>query len=193
MKATRRTFFLALFIALVLFLSLVYFGSGGQTGNQTNVDPSLQTSTELVSTLVNIPSNAISLSPISMIVYFQVVANSAPESSFEYPIVVTCYPGNLIILILIVVLTIWFSKSRFENVEQEFTSVPTILAEKLIEYFDMGELKRLCFELSIDYEDIDGETKTLIVLELIGYCKRRGRLQELIERARRHRPHVSWP
>lgn len=79
------------------------------------------------------------------------------------------------------------------NQTYDLKSLGVVLANKLDKYFDKPELVALCFELDIDYENLRGDTKIRKCQELIGYCQRRGRIQELIERARLNRPHVSWP
>lgn len=71
--------------------------------------------------------------------------------------------------------------------------IRTVLAEKLTSCFNVEELKTLCFHLCVRYDELGGDTQPVRVIELIGYCERRGRIQELIERARQDRPHISWP
>jgi len=45
--------------------------------------------------------------------------------------------------------------------------------------FDDQELRDLCFELGIDYENLPGEGKASKARELVSYCERHGRLDEL--------------
>ena len=67
------------------------------------------------------------------------------------------------------------------------------LYQVLIDYFNQGELADLAFEMDIDFEEIAGENKSGKARELIGYCQRRGRLEELMERvqSRRNFIHVT--
>jgi len=51
----------------------------------------------------------------------------------------------------------------------------------LIEKFSTAELKTLCFEFNVDYDDISGDTKRDKARELILYLKRRDRLNEFYE------------
>lgn len=59
--------------------------------------------------------------------------------------------------------------------------------------FDEGELRTLCFELGLAYEDLPGEGKSNKARELVTYLARRQRLSELIIQCRRLRPHAAWP
>lgn len=67
------------------------------------------------------------------------------------------------------------------------------LYQVLSDYFNQGELADLAFEMNIDFEEIGGENKSGKARELIGYCQRRGRLEELIDRvqSRRNFIHVT--
>jgi hypothetical protein len=65
------------------------------------------------------------------------------------------------------------------------------LREILTARFSVDELRTLCFELEIPYENLPG-TLDGLAREVIVYSERRGRLAELIETARRLRPDVEW-
>ncbi len=61
------------------------------------------------------------------------------------------------------------------------------------QHFNEGELRTLCFDLNIDYEDcLIGETKQDKVRELLLYCTRRGRVTDLVNACRQARPQVDW-
>jgi nucleoside phosphorylase len=47
--------------------------------------------------------------------------------------------------------------------------------------YDMGELKTLCFDLDVDWDELIGNTKTEKIVSLYLYCKRKGKLQDLID------------
>jgi hypothetical protein len=66
------------------------------------------------------------------------------------------------------------------------------LRDNLDTYFSVGELKSLCFDLGIDYENLSGSSKSGKVLELIQMVQRHGRLSELVDLVRQERPHASW-
>jgi hypothetical protein len=66
-----------------------------------------------------------------------------------------------------------------------------VLQNVLVNHFDMAELKDLAFDLSIDYENIPGTTKSSTARELILYCQRRGRLNELVAGIQHRRPHLN--
>lgn len=68
----------------------------------------------------------------------------------------------------------------------------TKLRQIITQYFNAGELRTLCFDLGVDYDDLPGQGKTNKVIELIGYLQRRDRLPELVEMVRQLRPNAPW-
>jgi hypothetical protein len=65
------------------------------------------------------------------------------------------------------------------------------LRDILVESFSMSELRDICFDLSIDFDDLPGESKRVKVIELIGFLQRRGRLDDLVRLVLTHRPHLT--
>jgi hypothetical protein len=57
--------------------------------------------------------------------------------------------------------------------------------------FDEGELRTLCFDLGIEYENLPGTTKADKARELVLYFEHRGRIPELLELIRNSRPETS--
>lgn len=57
--------------------------------------------------------------------------------------------------------------------------------------FNLDELKSLCFELGIDYENLGGQGKSGKTRELVGYMDRRGRIEDLARAAARMRPELA--
>ncbi|RMH21285.1 MAG: tetratricopeptide repeat-containing protein [Gammaproteobacteria bacterium] len=76
------------------------------------------------------------------------------------------------------------------NVEQPIS--PRRLRDLLLTHFDIAELNELCFELGVEFEDIPGSTLSDKSSELILYCERHDRTQELIEVCKKNRPMVKW-
>jgi hypothetical protein len=66
------------------------------------------------------------------------------------------------------------------------------LRQVLAERFSDGELRTLCFDLGIEYDDLPGEGKADKARELVAYLERRDRIPDLKEIGRRVRPDVSW-
>lgn len=58
--------------------------------------------------------------------------------------------------------------------------------------YDGEELKNLCHDLGIDYEELPGR-KSAFVRELIRYCGRHRKLPELVAVGRLSRPDIDWP
>ena len=67
------------------------------------------------------------------------------------------------------------------------------LHDLLVEYFNLEEVRLLCFNLGIDYEDLAGSNKSTKTLNLITYMQRRGTLNKLVDEVKKQRSHVDWP
>ena len=65
------------------------------------------------------------------------------------------------------------------------------LREGLTTYFSNEELKDLCFDLTIDYEEF-GQAKSELARGLVTACQQEGKLPDLIEMCEKKRPKVSW-
>lgn len=74
-------------------------------------------------------------------------------------------------------------------------SLPAELAplrDKLIQFFNKGELKGLCFDLGVPHDDLPSETRSELAQALVEHCYQRGQLPKLRQLCQRERPHVSW-
>ncbi|MCG8346308.1 MAG: SAVED domain-containing protein [Chloroflexales bacterium] len=65
---------------------------------------------------------------------------------------------------------------------------PAALRQGLTDALDEAELYDLCFDMGIDYENLPGSGKSSKVRELIRYCQRHSRYDELVETYQRLRP-----
>ena len=65
-----------------------------------------------------------------------------------------------------------------------------VLRGVLADYFSEMELRDLCFDLYIDYDDLPGSGKRGKARELIAHLQRRGRLDELVKLVLRRRPNL---
>lgn len=74
--------------------------------------------------------------------------------------------------------------------DQEFLVQLTTEMERT---FDLEELRQLCFELSLDSDNLRGEGKSAFIRELLLYLLRINRLDELMHRLRIVRPNANWP
>jgi hypothetical protein len=66
------------------------------------------------------------------------------------------------------------------------------LRQVLDTYFNESELRHLCFDLHIDYENLPGNGKGDKARELVAYCERHGCAFKLWNTVKKSRPHVSW-
>jgi predicted NACHT family NTPase len=64
------------------------------------------------------------------------------------------------------------------------------LRQLLNSHFSESELRDLCFDLELDYEQLPGDRKGDKARELIMYCERHGRIDELVTMCRKLRPHA---
>lgn len=68
----------------------------------------------------------------------------------------------------------------------------TRLRHLVITHFNESELHDLCFDLSVDYENLAGNMKSDKARELINYCQRHDRIPRLLHMCRQLRPTVLW-
>ena len=69
----------------------------------------------------------------------------------------------------------------------------TPLRKLMMQYFDLGELRTIAFDLGISYDDLRGSTRSEFVESLIGHCHRNGKLSQLLTLCRQQRGFVDWP
>ena len=62
------------------------------------------------------------------------------------------------------------------------------LRDALDNAYSDAELRDLCFELEIDYDDLPGDGQSAKARELVSYCKRRGMIAALVACVMRDRP-----
>lgn len=63
----------------------------------------------------------------------------------------------------------------------------------LFELYNLDEIETLCFDLGVDYDDLQGRAKQTKINSLITAMARHGRLPELLDYVRADRSHVVWP
>ena len=67
------------------------------------------------------------------------------------------------------------------------STLRTILDER----FNLSEIREICFEMQIDFEDLEGSSKKGKVLSLLNYCQRHSRLNELWDLCVQLRPELA--
>ena len=68
---------------------------------------------------------------------------------------------------------------------------PPKLAIIIKTYFDDNEIRDICFQLGVDYEDLPGQGKGAKARDLVQFMERRDRLDELVRKVRQVRPHIE--
>jgi len=66
------------------------------------------------------------------------------------------------------------------------------LRQILVSRLDEGELRTLCFDLGVDYDNLPGEGKANKARELVIYLERRNRIGALVETGKSLRPDIAW-
>jgi hypothetical protein len=66
------------------------------------------------------------------------------------------------------------------------------LRQNIVSHFNEGELRDLYFGMGIDYDDLPGQSKKDKARELIAYCQRYSRLDDLVAKLRELHPTASW-
>lgn len=61
------------------------------------------------------------------------------------------------------------------------------------QHFSLPEIRKICFDLGIDYEHLPGEEKVSKIISLLQYLERRGKVERLLNQLRSDRPNVVWP
>lgn len=61
----------------------------------------------------------------------------------------------------------------------------------LDKYFNLSEIRTLCFDLSIPYEDFGGEGKKEKAAELVQYAERFGKFDQVVAYVQQARPHAN--
>jgi hypothetical protein len=70
------------------------------------------------------------------------------------------------------------------------TVSPTGLRTAMRTVYNLAELKILCADLAVDYENLGGERLENRILELISFMRRRGRYEELVRKVLADRPTI---
>jgi hypothetical protein len=66
------------------------------------------------------------------------------------------------------------------------------LRENLMDSFSLEEVQSLCFDLGIEFDDLEGRRKTNKVESLLSYMERRDRIPDLVRVCSQKRPNVVW-
>lgn len=67
------------------------------------------------------------------------------------------------------------------------------LLQLLVRHFNQDELDNLLFEMGEQPDMLPSGNLTSRAQAIVQHMERRGRIDDLIEACRRHRPHVAWP
>ena len=73
------------------------------------------------------------------------------------------------------------------------TTTLSHLYQLLDQFFNEEELRTLCFDLDIDYDNLGGRGKAANARELVQRLQREGRLPDMLTLTRQRRPDVPWP
>jgi hypothetical protein len=71
-------------------------------------------------------------------------------------------------------------------------TAPAGLVRKLVTHFDDNELRQLCHDMNIDYEQLRGQDKQAKARALVQLCERTLRIPALIDLCEESRPRIGW-
>jgi hypothetical protein len=77
------------------------------------------------------------------------------------------------------------------SVDQQWKSLVR-LRQILSSRFDMDELRTLCFDLGVDFDDLPVQGKSNKARELVGHLARRNQISHLISVGQELRPDIPW-
>ena len=66
------------------------------------------------------------------------------------------------------------------------------LPEQISRHFNLDELRALCYDLGLEYENLRGETRDARALALVELCARRDKSGQLLQLCREKRPSLTW-
>ncbi|MCL4262205.1 MAG: ATP-binding protein [Anaerolineae bacterium] len=67
------------------------------------------------------------------------------------------------------------------------------LRQMIEAHFDLQDLRELCFDLNINYDNLSGDRLSAKVIALVEEMRKRGQMELLLVTLVTARPHVSWP
>jgi hypothetical protein len=84
----------------------------------------------------------------------------------------------------------WFLPAKMEVFTMAVS--PVDLRDALVQYFNLGEVNSLCFELGIVYENLGGQGLEAKALSLVQYAQRHGLYDRLAASVQKARPHLDF-
>ncbi|GJM40849.1 MAG: hypothetical protein DHS20C20_11310 [Ardenticatenaceae bacterium] len=67
------------------------------------------------------------------------------------------------------------------------------LRQQITDLFSLEELRVLCLDIGIRYDDLSGDTLSTKAASLLAYADRRGQLGKLMTALKQERPRATWP
>lgn len=66
------------------------------------------------------------------------------------------------------------------------------LKQEISDRFNLSDLRTICFEMGIDFEEVGTGSKSEVITNLLTFCQRRDRLADLQAAFQGERPFVDW-
>ena len=64
--------------------------------------------------------------------------------------------------------------------------------DQMAHVFNLDDVRQICFDLKVNYEDLPGDTLTDKCRELYLFMEKRGDVHRLVEICQRERPSANW-
>lgn len=77
--------------------------------------------------------------------------------------------------------------------QESYSGTLSTLRGLLEDHFNLDEFRTLCFELSVNYDNLPGEGLAAKSRELVTFMERAGQIPELLAALLEKRPNVPWP
>ncbi|KAA3664183.1 MAG: hypothetical protein DWQ04_07040 [Chloroflexi bacterium] len=84
-------------------------------------------------------------------------------------------------------------KTKTDRLRIDTKATAETIARRMDDYFNLKELRELCWNFDLEYDDIEGKTRAEKIRSFVMYFYRRNTLDVLIEWLISERPHVEWP
>lgn len=89
--------------------------------------------------------------------------------------------------------------NQLNEIVNSYSDVPAtavsglgLLRQNIVTSFNLDEIRGICLDIAINYEELSGETLSARAGSLVAYCQRRQLLTVLISRCAELRVHLNW-
>lgn len=89
-------------------------------------------------------------------------------------------------------LELWQPQTTTTDLKASNTNKRTATVFLIKKHFSLEELQSLCFDLDIEFDDLPGNNFSRRAEELVDYCDRHSKFNQLLTACRQKRPKAPW-